>query len=225
MQEDGTIAELILVDGMPAARILCAPRQVPVPGKYLLALADESDSPLASSIFAASSLADGFLAAPPIPKTWTPGTHLHLRGPLGHGFELPEKVRRIGLIAFDDSPRRLLPLLDLASKQDAAITLVCAEPPEDLPLQVEVQPLRALNEVSAWADYLAIDAARESLPELKSKLGLNNLANIRYEAQVLVRVPMPCGGLAECGVCAVAASKGRRLACEDGPVFDLKELI
>jgi NAD(P)H-flavin reductase len=41
----------------------------------------------------------------------------------------------------------------------------------------------------------------------------------------LVVAPMPCGGLAECGVCAVTTRRGWKLACKDGPVFDLGELI
>jgi NAD(P)H-flavin reductase len=35
---------------------------------------------------------------------------------------------------------------------------------------------------------------------------------------------MPCSGLADCGVCAVPARRGYKLACKDGPVFDLDEL-
>ncbi len=225
MQTKGTIAELVLLDGLPAARILCPPPMIPAPGKYLLAHANGSDAPLAASVFPASSFTDGFLAAPPIPDSWTPGTHLHLRGPLGHGFILPQSARRVGLIAFDDSSRRLLALLDTALTQDASVTLVCENPPDDLPLRVEVQPLRALNEVCAWADYVAVDAARESLPVLKSRLGIGSPLRVPKDAQILIRTPMPCGALAECGVCAVETRDGHRLACEDGPVFDLKEIF
>ncbi|HMP39754.1 MAG TPA: hypothetical protein PKA05_05185, partial [Roseiflexaceae bacterium] len=31
-------------------------------------------------------------------------------------------------------------------------------------------------------------------------------------------------GVGACGVCAVEVRRGIRLLCEDGPVFDLKEL-
>ena len=44
------------------------------------------------------------------------------------------------------------------------------------------------------------------------------------EAQALVRTPMPCGALADCGVCTVRTSRGPKLACKDGPVFDLSLL-
>jgi hypothetical protein len=112
-------------------------------------------------------------------------------------------------------------LLEAASRQDASVTLVCQNPPEELPLQIEVLPLEALAEVLKWADYAAFDAARESLPGLKNKLREGGKSAARAEAQVLIRVPMPCGGLAECGVCTVRFRRSNCLACEEGPVFEL----
>ena len=105
------------------------------------------------------------------------------------------------------------------------MTLVCENPLDDLPLQVEVQPLRALAEVCGWADYLAFDAARESIPLLRQTLETIGLLKIRGESQVLIRTPMPCGGLAECGVCTVEVRGDPQLACVDGPVFDLKSVV
>jgi len=239
MQGEGIIKELILLDGKPSARIQCDPSLIPAPGQYLLAYADGSDSPpalcssvLANTVFFAKSYTNGFLAAPPTLTSWTLGTRLHLRGPLGHGFILPNEARRVALIAFDpqqasasDSPVRLLALLDSALKQEASIVLVCQTPPDDLPFQIEVQPLSALIDVCDWADYIAMEASRESFPELKKMLGAGSPLKIRKDAQVLIRIPMPCGALAECGVCTVESHRGPLLACKDGPVFDLKELL
>ena len=115
-------------------------------------------------------------------------------------------------------------MLNAAFEQEASVTLVCENSLEDLPLQVEVQPLGALSDVCSWADYLAVDAARESLPALKQILGNIQPNKIPGVAQILVRTPMPCGALAECGVCSVELRGGIQLACEDGPVFDLKSL-
>ena len=36
---------------------------------------------------------------------------------------------------------------------------------------------------------------------------------------------MPCGGAAECGICAVPFGRGWKLACKDGPVFELNPLL
>ena len=135
---------------------------------------------------------------------------------------MPVTVRRLALLAWDDTPARLLALLPSALKQGAAVTLVCESAPRDLSAEVEVQPMKALDEVLAWADFLAVDVERESLPGLKERLGGRNQ---RWgEAQVLVRTAMPCGALAECGVCAVRVRNGWRMACKDGPVFDWNEL-
>jgi NAD(P)H-flavin reductase len=225
MQAEGKISELLLLDGLPAARILCPDKLIPSPGQYLLTHAAGSDSPLAVPVFAAAVFTSGFLAAPPAPEAWVPGTRLYLRGPLGRGFALPGSARRLGLIAFDGTSRRLLGLLKAALKQEASITLVCEIPPDDLPLQVEIQPVRALAEVCRWADWLAIDSGRESLPELKKRLADGDPAGVNFEAQVLVGAPMPCGGLAGCGVCAVEGRRGNQLVCDQGPVFDLKQLL
>ena len=144
MQAEGSITELILLDGQLSARLRCPAGLVPAAGQYLLAHAAGSDAPLASAVFSASTVPDGFIIAPPIPAAWTPGTRLYLRGPLGHGFRLPLSARRIALIPFECSPRSLLALLHPAFQQDASVTLVSEMAPDDLPFQVEVQPLRAL---------------------------------------------------------------------------------
>jgi len=225
MQAEGIIKELVLLDGKACARIRCDPALIPAPGQYLLAYAVGSDAPFADSVFLAKSFADGFLAAPPLPTSWALGTRLHLRGPLGYGFVLPSEARRVALIAFDNLPSRLIALIDSVLKQEASVVLVCQTPPDDLPLQIEAQPLNALTDVCQWADYIAMDASRESLPELKKMLGVSGLLKAKNDAQILIRSPMPCGALAECGVCAVEAHHRQLLVCKDGPVFDLKDLL
>lgn len=219
--DQGQLLELYYDIERAAARILCPPQLVPAPGQYLLAH-DGSDAPLAVSVFPAGPAVDGFLAAPSLPRAWTPGTPLHLRGPLGRGFSLPSTARRVALLAWNDLPARLLALLPQAFEQGAAVTLVCATTPRDLPPEVEVQPVQALEEALAWADFLAVDVGRESLPGLRERLGKQ--AQPAAQIQVLVHTGMPCGALAECGVCAVRMRNGWKMACKDGPVFDWSEL-
>ncbi len=225
MQDEGRVSELVLLDGASAARIRCQAGIIPAPGQYALAHADGSDAPLPTVLFAARILPDGFITATPIPSTWAPGTRLHMRGPLGHGFVLPPAARRVALVSLKCSPGVLLSLLDAAFRQDAAVTLIAADAPDDLPLQVEVQPLHALPEICRWADYMAFDLPREALPELKSLLSKVGPTSMNADAQVLVRTPMPCGALAACGVCTVEVGHKPLLACDDGPVFDFRQLI
>lgn len=216
--------EEIFLDG--SARISCPPELIPAPGQYVLAHAHDSDSPLPVPLFSSfSSLQSGFRFAPPMPTFWQPGQLLYLRGPIGHGFTLPASSRKIAFIAFDDVPARLLGLLAQALKQNAEVVLVTNSQVDDLPEIVEVQPLNGLSDALYWADYAAMDVSREGLPQLKEMLAGKEQLTAKVEAQVLVRAPMPCGALADCGVCALSIEHDWKMICKDGPVFRLKEIL
>lgn len=222
-QGNGELIEMILVGGETYGRILCSTKLLPGPGQYVLAH-DGSDSPLPVPVFSAGLMPGGFLAAPALPGAWRPGMRISLRGPLGRGFTYPESARRVGLAVFGHSTARLNPLLNAAMEKGAAITVVSDQTRLDLPHEVEVRQLSALSEVAGWSDYLAVDIVRESLPELWDRMSGSERAEVWSDAQILVRTPVPCGGMAECGVCAVRIRGGWKMACKDGPVFDLRVL-
>ena len=145
---EGVIQE-IFFDKNSAARISCPNGLIPAPGQYLLAEAtSERCHPACRSIFPAGSADGGFLAASPIPETWTPGTSLNLRGPLGNGFRLPPASRAVALAAFGETTQRLSALIEPAIAQGAAVTLLCAQPPQGLPNEVEIMPLESLKDVT-----------------------------------------------------------------------------
>jgi NAD(P)H-flavin reductase len=175
-------------------------------------------------LFYTNSAPQGFIAVAPAIIAWSPGSTLNLRGPLGRAFSLPLAARKVALVAFADSPGRLRGLIRPALKQDAAVVLVCNTAPETLPDEVEVQPLATLNDILDWADYVAFDIPRENLSLLREQLGEQNQLAAGMGAQVFIRTPIPCGGIAECGVCAVTVKTEWKLACKDGPVFDWKDL-
>ena len=204
--------------------VSCESSAVPEPGRYLLAHESGSDTPLATELFAAEYRSDGFVAAPPVPSAWLPGTLLDVRGPLGNGFALPPTARRVALIAFNDHPAPLLPLIEVAARQAAAIALVCANPPLDLPFHVEVHPPAALMDICQWSDYAAFHVERDSVDTLLRSLNRGQATFLGGNAQALVGTDMPCGGLASCGVCTVRTENGPQLACVDGPVFELSSL-
>jgi hypothetical protein len=218
----GQVVELILQDGQHAARISCSANLTPSAGQYLLA-GDDSNAPLPVPLHCTESAADSFIAAP-IPDHWMPGIEISLRGPLGNGFNLPASTRKVALVAFDVSPSHLRGLIRPALSQAAAIVFVCDTQLESLPDEVEVQPLSALGEIIAWADYAAFDVTRENLPGLIEKIGKQNQLSAWREAEVFIRTQVPCGGVAECGVCAVVTKSGWKMACKDGPVFKVKEI-
>jgi dihydroorotate dehydrogenase electron transfer subunit len=214
----GTIVE-VYIGKNSAARLSCPNGLVPGPGQYLMA--EEpigTGGILPASIFPAGAAEGGFLIASPVPKTWTPGTSLNLRGPLGNGFKLPPVSRSVALAAFGETTHRLSAMIEPAIAQGAAVTLLCEQPPQGLPNEVEIMPLGSIKDVTHWADYLAVDMPREmirSLPELFQ-------STVPYEAQILVSTPMPCGGRGDCGVCSVSLKRGNKFICKDGPVLDLK---
>jgi dihydroorotate dehydrogenase electron transfer subunit len=149
---------------------------------------------------------------------------LELHGPLGKGFSLPENARRVALIGLAETPARLLPLANLAVNRQIAAALFTDAPLTGLPAALEIQTLAALPEALSWADFIAIDLTLQALPELRHYLGLGTVDLLPCPAQALVMTPIPCGGIAECGACAVPAHRGWKLACRDGPVFNLNEL-
>jgi len=234
LNETGIIKVIQLDEnGDRAARIDCADSLYPGPGRFILAtLAGEVDSILGWPLFPVGlpgGMAD--FHAPllgPLPATWSPGTQLHLRGPLGHGFHLPRDIRRLALAAFGDSPARLLPLISLAIESGADVAIFTRDPVltnTALPPAVEIHPLSALSEVLPWANFLAMDLPLETLTELRRILNLDPYEGMPCNAEALVWTPMPCMSLAECGACAVPVRKAKyKLACKDGPVFSLSEL-
>jgi dihydroorotate dehydrogenase electron transfer subunit len=219
----GQVLELFLEDGCRYVRLACGPQLTPAPGQYLLA-GDDPDSPLPVPLFHTDFASNGFIAAAPASSYWSPGRELHLRGPLGHGFLLPVSARKVGLITFDSSYVLLRGLIRPALQQGAAVVLVCDSSPDNLTDEVEVQPLSGLQEILEWADYLAFDLKRDDLDQVRARLGKSAQLTAANEAQVLIQTPVPCGGLGDCGVCAVTLKSGWKLACKDGPVFDLREL-
>jgi dihydroorotate dehydrogenase electron transfer subunit len=228
----GCITEIYL-DDRRAARISCPPALIPAPGQYLLATASSDiDAPLAQPLYSAAACPGGFYAAPPLPSHWLPGAELNLRGPLGRGFSLPASARQVVLATFDGACARVLALLEPALAQKASIVLLTDQPPAGLPAALEILPLTALPETAPWATYLAIELQRKHLPQLINLLTVYPASDYTQtkpipprggSAQVLVDTPMPCGGLAECGACAIILRPGSefKLACKDGPVFDL----
>lgn len=219
----GRVDEVYFSPGGTQARITCPARLVPAPGQYLQATSQ--DAILSTALFLAGSAQDGFISAPPLPENWTPGTSLSLWGPLGHGFQLPANLQRLGLIAVSGLFARLAPLMELALAQETAVTLFTDHPPGQLSAALEVYPLGEYPALAAWPDFLVVDLILEDLPRLHSILGLPADGRPLCPGQALVHTTMPCAGLADCGVCAVEIRRGWKLACKDGPVFDLRDIL
>ena len=208
-----------------AAWIACPAEAIPGPGQYVQAWSPrDGAAALATALFPALIEPNGFLAAPPAPRGWEPGTLLELRGPIGHGFHLPGTARRLALAAFGESTARLRPVMDQALQANLAVALFCALPEQNIPAAVEIYPIHELSEALQWPDVLILDIPVEDLAKLRNLLRLKAEDYLPCPTQALVATAMPCGGLAECGACFVPGRRTWKQACQDGPVFDLNDL-
>jgi hypothetical protein len=210
--------------GLVSGTIARPPRLVLRPGQYLVGHAAGSDEPLATPLFVAQVNEESLRLAPGLPPAWRPGMELNVRGALGRGFHLPPAARRVALGAPEGHPFRLLPLLAAALAQGCEVALCAPRVPGGLPPQVEILEPQVLPELAAWADYLALDLIPGQIPALRTLLGIKHYQPLPDAGEALVFGPMPCAAAAECGACAVRTRQGWRLACKDGPVFNLRDL-
>lgn len=208
--------------GKLAAWISCPPEVIPNPGQYLMAM--DSDTILPTPLFLRTRADNGFLTAPSIPTGWTPGTRLQLRGPLGKGFHVPISALKLALVALTDTSARLLSLVHPALQEGRSVALFTDTPLPPLPSDLEAHPLEALPEFISWADFIAVDLSLSDLPRLRQTFGLTLQEYLTCRGQALVLAPMPCGALADCGVCALKVRNAWKLVCKDGPVFNLNDL-
>ena len=219
----GRVAEIQLHLGEASALIACPPEIVPTAGQYLLAI--DQDSIQTSPLFLADAWSQGFLAAPPFPGSWQPGTSLSLYGPLGRGFRLPMDVQRLALIALGETNARLLPLATNSLTDNLNITLFSDAALKELPSSMEAYPLSDLQDLISWADFVAVDVPLENLDQLVEYFSIVSQSLSSPRGQVLVQTTMPCSTFGDCGVCAVKVKRSWRLACKDGPVFDLQAVL
>lgn len=170
------------------------------------------------------------------------GASLHLLGPFGNGFALPEAGRNLLVVAdLTDDPgwlALLVGLLEPALDRGARVALLLrSDGPLDeaaiphLPIAVEVQTApdeevwrAALARALPWADQVAAGLPASRYAELAQAI---RSARFRLEegfCQVLVRADLLCG-VGACLACVVhTGGGGITRACVHGPVFDLARL-
>lgn len=198
----------------------------PVAGQFFQAFAADADNLLPILLHPCRISSAELLLCGDIPKSWAPGTELHIRGPRGNGFHLPSLAHRVALTTLDQfSLNRIMPLAETALAKDAEVTLFTDRPLSNLAPEIEVLPLDELSQARDWADYLAAVLRPNQVNAFRNRQQLNGVRKIPCTAEVMLEVPMICDETSACGVCAVSSSRGWRLACKDGPVFALDDLL
>ena len=218
----------IIQQGSEIAGMIDLPaRHWPRPGQYLACQRLHSDADiLPVNLFRVLGDPD-LLTVGPVPRGWQPGDQLACAPSQGHGFDLPSFARRVGLVPYQVSPMRLLALVSTALEQSAEVAMfydfdLHGDLLDRMPSQVEVLPLAALLDNLDWPDYLAIDLEAATLDQFSD---LFSPQDNQLDGEVLVRTAMPCRGLGECGVCAIKTRRSWHLACVDGPVFPIREVL
>jgi dihydroorotate dehydrogenase electron transfer subunit len=162
---------------------------------------------------------------------------IDLLGPLGHGFEIHS--HRLLLVA---GGMGIAPLAFLAEKSTAdgrdvtvisgAPTQAQLYPPHLLPPEVKL--VVATEDGSAGRGGVVTDLLFDTAADADQIFACGPLS--MYEAmaglewlkgksvQVSMEVRMGCG-FGGCYGCAIETNSGMRLVCQDGPVFDLKDII
>ncbi len=219
------LSEIFLTPIGRGARLSCASALRPIAGQYLLAHAEGTHQVLPAALFVRAADGMDLVIAPPVPEDWLPGTEIYLRGPLGNGFHPPIAVRHMVLADLSGHQgQRLLKLVSDAADTSMETVLLSDSAPADLPLEIEFLPLKAFNEVLAWADYLAVEMGLQQMNLLRELSGVQTNRDFHSAFEVLVDTPLICGGIASCGVCSVRVNNHWQLACKDGPVFRLSHL-
>jgi dihydroorotate dehydrogenase electron transfer subunit len=176
-----------------------------------------------------------------------PDGNVSLIGPLGHGFDPPSTARRLLLVASSAHLGALLPLTtqkpEGSESPGFSIALLLSAPTaanlypvQLLPPTLEVHVVTAdgscghrgstpelFPDLARWADCICIAGDPAIYPQLAEIVREVHVAPGRGFAQALVMPPLACG-VGACQGCAVPVAHGTRLACIEGPVFDLLEL-
>ncbi len=160
-----------------------------------------------------------------IPSGWQAGGRLSIHGPIGRGFTLPRSSRRVACVSLDEGVHYLMPLMQQAVRQGAEIVFCGERSPLRLPALIEVFSLNQREEWWQWADFIAVQGSLAAVAAFFKEIDEKfSLPSKKDGVEVMVRQPVYCAGMAECGVCAIPARKGWLLACRKGVVFDYSQI-
>ena len=168
-------------------------------------------------------------ACDPLAARVRAGDSLDVLAPLGRVIELDANARHVLLIGEAAHIAPLLAIADRAIAQQREVVLVSraaeAFPAYLLAPEIEYRtdPGSLGNELILWADVITASGSDEMYHALADAVRAARFHLEPGRVRVLIDVPMPCG-TGDCYACAVETRRGVRLACVDGPLFDLSEL-
>jgi hypothetical protein len=182
-------------------------------------------------------LADG-RDGPPGPLFHIPeGSAFDVIAPVGNGFTIETGTQRLLLVCDEMHSAPLIALARESAQKQVAVTLLIEAASAAsafsavsslLPIDVEYQVVPSLSAVLPsllrWPDQICAAGDPALYALLKAQMAIAGLIAPARFAQVVIAPPMACG-FGACLSCAVETPRGMRLACVDGPVFDLAEVV
>lgn len=176
------------------------------------------------------------------------GDLLDVFGPLGQGFSLDRRTHNLLLVAGGIGIAPLLAAAEEGLAKGCAVTLVLGArtqgelyPPGLIPPLVEVHVATddgscgrhclATDVLSdpelgllSWADQLLACGPRPMLAALAKAVRAGRLRSRAGFAQVSLEEFMACG-VGVCLGCVVRTRKGQQRVCQEGPVFDVRDIV
>lgn len=165
------------------------------------------------------------------------GDEIDLLGPLGHGFRV--QSRHLLLVAGGIGIAPLVALAENELAKGAHVTLILGAPTQDqlypahlLPLEIDL--LVATEDGSAGQKGMATDLLANFTGKADQVFAcgpvamyevMSSQASIKGKSvQVSMEARMGCG-FGVCLGCAIETRQGMKLVCQDGPVFELEDII
>lgn len=170
-----------------------------------------------------------------------PGDDVDLIAPLGRGFSVHPHTRNVLLIGGGSGVAPLVNLADFCIREGRAVTLLIGAmsarqvfPAHLLHPAVEVAVTTQDGSLGSrglitdlapqywdWADQI-FACGPPAMYQTLAQIGAAKRS--RKQVQVLANAPIACG-VGACAVCAIETRRGMKLACKDGPRFDLRDLV
>jgi len=237
---------------MPGAHLfwLWAPQiaKVAQPGQFVMVRCGEGHQPLLRRPLSIHRIADGEQVAllfsvvgqgTSLLSRYREGDKLDLLGPLGNGFSLYPGSSKLLLVAGGVGIAPLVFLADKALDQRRAVVLLAGSatasllyPRSLLPSSVDLVIATEdgsdgqrgaitdlLGDFVNWADQV-FACGPLSMYQSMSACGFGGPKSV----QVCLETAMACG-LGACYGCTVKTKRGLRQVCQDGPVFELDDIL
>jgi hypothetical protein len=210
------------------------------PGQSLLVSLNETWQPyLREQWWPVNVMNNKLVIERPANLRYDPGQVVNVLGPVGQPYRFRRSLRNVLLIAYDSTPTALLMTIPWLLGNQISVTMVLLGSARDYDTQhlpPEVEIIRGDDEMNwqnrvmtvGWADQVFVVVSQNGEHENFTNFWhlFNDLrADIPKNYLFGVFQPiLPCG-MGACHACMLKMQQGMKLACVEGPSFDLTQVM